>query len=132
MSDPQPPVRRFDVLSRSESGLTFVRERRGGVTRVLTPSELADFDDPKPCPQCAEQFGCEHYNCAGEELLSDTDVDEVVPAEWRGLARDHGLSRIDLQRLATLEFRDSQYAVPRGAVADLRMLELVLILNDDR
>src|SRR4030081_2237439 len=61
--------RRFDMLSSSESGLTYVREKRGGVMRVLTESELADFSDPPPCAQCAEQFGCEHFNCAGGAVL---------------------------------------------------------------
>ena len=32
------PFRRFDMLSKSASGLSYVRERRLGVTRVLTPS----------------------------------------------------------------------------------------------
>ena len=50
---------RFDILSSSESGLSYVREKRGGLMRVLTESELQDFNDPPPCPQCAEQFGCE-------------------------------------------------------------------------
>ena len=62
--------RRFDVLSKSASGLSYVRERRLGVTRVLTPSELEDFNDPPQCIECGEQFGCEHFNCAGEPLLT--------------------------------------------------------------
>ena len=44
---------RFDHLSRSESGLHYVREKKGGVARVLTDSELQDFNDPPPCPECA-------------------------------------------------------------------------------
>lgn len=130
MSDTQTPVRRFDVLSRSESGLTFVRERRGGVTRVLTPSELADFDDPRPCPECAEQFGCEHFNCAGEALLAEAEIEIAVPPEWRELAREHGLSVEDLGRLRTIERHEGEYFVAKDAGADLRTLELVLLLND--
>ena len=93
------PARRFDVLSKSDSGLHYVRERRGGVLRVLTESEMADFDDPPPCPVCAEQFGCEHFNCAGEPLLTDSEIDAGVPSEWLAFAREHGLSQPDIGRL---------------------------------
>ena len=43
MSSDDAPVTRFHLLSRSESGLSYVREKRGGVMRVLSESELADF-----------------------------------------------------------------------------------------
>src|SRR5919206_467002 len=62
---------RFEILSRSESGLHFVRETKSGIVRTLTEEELHDFEDPKPCEECGEQFGCDHYNCAGERLLDD-------------------------------------------------------------
>lgn len=132
MSD-EHPAKRFDLLSRSDSGLSYVRERRGGVTRVLTDEELAEFDDPKPCPECAEQFGCEHFNCAGEPLLGDGDVESAVPAEWRDFARDYGLSREDLGRLGTI-VRDAEgaYATTAPPPHDLRTLELVLLLNEAR
>ena len=94
------PFRRFDMLSKSASGLSYVRERRLGVTRVLTPSELEDFNDPPPCAECGEQFGCEHFNCAGEPLLTENEIDAEVPREWSTFARDYGVSRGDLVRLA--------------------------------
>ena len=123
---------RFDLLSRSTSGLTYVRERKGGVMRVLTESELADFNDPPPCPQCAEQFGCEHFNCAGEALIAEADLEAQVPAEWLGFARDHGLSARDLDRLRVIEEREGEYRVSGGAEADVRTMELVLLLNETR
>jgi hypothetical protein len=129
MSD-TPESKRFDILSRSDSGLSFVRERRGGVMRVLTESELADFGDPPPCPQCAEQFGCEHFNCAGEPLLSEAEVEAEVPGEWKGFARDTGVSRGDLLRLLAIERVDDEYRLASGTVADMRTLELVLLLNE--
>jgi hypothetical protein len=130
----KPSPSRFDILSRSDSGLSYVRERRGGVMRVLTESELADFGgDPPPCPQCAEQFGCEHYNCAGEPLLSDAETEAAVPDEWRGFARDHGVSRADLERLRLIERagEEGEYRLA-GGTADMRTLELVLLLNEAR
>lgn len=131
MSD-KPSPSRFDILSRSDSGLSFVRERKGGVMRVLTESELADFGDPPPCPQCAEQFGCEHFNCAGEPLLSESEVDAEVPGEWKNFARDIGLSRGDLVRLRVIEKagEEGEYRLVSGAAADMRTLELVLLLNE--
>ncbi|MCU1347447.1 MAG: hypothetical protein JWO56_477 [Acidobacteria bacterium] len=127
------PAKRFDLLSRSDSGLSYVRERRGGLTRVLTDAELADFDDPKPCPECAEQFGCEHFNCAGEPLFDDAAVETHVPAEWRSFARDYGLSREDLERLATIsQTAEGEYQAATAAPHDLRTLELVLLLNEAR
>jgi hypothetical protein len=126
------PVRRFDVLSRSDSGLHYVRERRGGVMRVLTASEVADFDDPPPCPQCAEQFGCEHYNCAGEALLTEAEIGSGVPREWMLFARDYGLSRPDLERLESIERTIEGEYRTTGADPDMRTLELVLLLNDAR
>lgn len=123
---------RFDLLSRSSSGLTFVREKKGGVMRVLTESELADFNDPPPCPQCAEQFGCEHFNCAGEALIGEAELESRVPAEWMAFAKEHGLSVPDLDRLRLIEEREGQYQVTGGASADMRTLELVLLLNETR
>lgn len=125
-------TKRFDLLSRSDSGLHYVRERRGGITRVLTESELADFDDPPPCPECAEQFGCEHFNCAGEPLLAEADIEAVVPREWQAFAKDYGLSREDLGRLAAIEVHEGEYRLAANAAADMRTRELVLLLNDAR
>lgn len=123
---------RFDILSRSESGLSYVRERRGGITRVLTESELQDFNDPPPCPECAEQFGCEHYNCAGEALLAESELD-VVPAEYLAFAREYGVSRADMERLKSI-VRDleGEYQLQPGTSADMRLQELVLLLNESR
>lgn len=120
------------MLSRSESGLAFVRERRGGVMRVLTASELADFDDPKPCPECAEQFGCEHFNCAGEPIIAETSIDEAVPPEWRAFAKEHGVSEQDLARLRAIEEHEGEYRVASGTTSDIRMMEIVLLLNSDQ
>jgi hypothetical protein len=126
------PVRRFDVLSKSDSGLHYVREKRGGILRVLTESEIADFDDPPPCPQCAEQFGCEHYNCAGEELFQEAEIAGAVPAQWTSFARDYGLSRNDLLRLTGIEQTNEGEYHATGVNADMRTQELVLLLNDAR
>ena len=124
---------RFDLLSRSDSGLTFVRERKGGITRVLTESELADFDDPAPCPECSEQFGCEHFNCAGEALLAEAEIDTVVPHEWQHFAKDYGVSQQDIERLRAIEQFEGEYRLAAGASsADMRTRELVLLLNDAR
>src|SRR5213080_2757474 len=128
---PDKPAR-FDLLSSSESGLTYVREKRGGVMRVLTESELADFADPPPCPQCAEQFGCEHFNCAGEPLLNDDESEQEVPAEWRPFARDFGVSRPDLERLRLIDRVEGEYRVRGETKPDMRTLEIVLLLNDAR
>jgi hypothetical protein len=124
--------RRFDMLSSSESGLTYVREKRGGVMRVLTESEIADFSDPPPCPQCAEQFGCEHFNCAGESLFSEAEVSTEVPAKWVTFARDYGLSRNDLERLGVIEQDIEGEYHTTAPDPDMRTLELVLLLNDNR
>lgn len=123
---------RFDHLSRSESGLHYVRERKGGVTRVLTDSELQDFNDPPPCPECAEQFGCEHFNCAGEPLLAETEIESSVPSEWRPFAKDYGVSLHDLDRLRLVEQHEGEWRLSGGATADMRTLELVLLLNEAR
>ncbi|HEX7150760.1 MAG TPA: hypothetical protein VF618_04665 [Thermoanaerobaculia bacterium] len=123
---------RFDLLSKSESGLTYVRERRGGVMRALTESELADFDDPKPCPECSEQFGCEHFNAAGEAMLTEAEVEAEVPPEWKSFAREEGLSRGDLERLKAVEQHEGEYRITHGTTADVRTLELVLLLNEAR
>lgn len=122
---------RFELLSKSNSGLTYVREKKGGVMRVLTESELADFDDPPPCPQCAEQFGCEHLNCAGEALLAESEHETVVPAEWMQFAKDNGVSREDLARLQNVEEHEGAYRVKNGVTADMRLLEIVLLLNEE-
>jgi hypothetical protein len=124
---------RFDLLSRSDSGLNYVREKRGGLMRVLTESELQDFNDPKPCPECAEQFGCDHYNCAAEPLLTEAQVDSDVPPEWRRFAHDYGISHEDLERLAKIEQVEGEYRLTAGtANADMRTQELMLLLNDAR
>lgn len=125
-----PATTRFDVLSTSTSGLSYVREKKGGVVRMLTESELADFSDPPPCPACAEQFGCEHRNCAGEPMLSDAEIDADVPPQWVAFARDHGVSREDLQRLGSIYAADGEYHAGPGA--DMRTHELVVLLNEDR
>lgn len=123
---------RFDILSRSSSGLHYVRERRGGLMRVLTESEIADFDDPAPCPECAEQFGCEHFNCAGEPLLSEAEIASDVPRDWLALAKDYGISREDLRRLQQVECFEGEWRLKGGVKSDVRMLELMLLLNDAR
>jgi len=129
MSDERPHNPRLEHLSVSDSGLHYVREKKSGVLRRLTESELNDFDDPPPCDQCGEQFGCDHYNCAREPLLSEPEIDADVPEQWRAFARLAGLSRNDLDRLAKIEQRDGEYhATPN---ADMRMQELVLLLNGE-
>ncbi len=127
---PEQKSERFDILSKSESGLQYVREKRGGLMRVLTESELADFNDPPPCPQCAEQFGCEHLNCAGEPLLSEGEFESEVPEAWMRFAKTHGVSRGDLERLKLIRLEGEEYRVASGANADMRTLEIVLLLND--
>lgn len=123
---------RFDILSSSESGLSYVREKRGGLMRVLTESELEDFNDPPPCPECAEQFGCEHINCAGEPLLSESELESDVPAEWLAFAKENGVSRGDLARLNLIERGGDAYRVASGVNADMRTMEIVILLNDAR
>src|ERR1043165_8114441 len=98
---------RFDILSRSESGLNYIRETKSGIVRTLTEEELHDLEDPKPCEQCGEQFGCDHYNCAGERLLEEAEIEAAVPPAWRELARTEGLSAADVARLATIR-RDAE------------------------
>lgn len=122
---------RFDILSRSESGLSFVRETKSGIVRTLTAEELRDFEDPKPCEECGEQFGCQHFNCAGERLLDDGEIDEAVPAAWRELAREEGLSRNDVARLQTIErTAEGQHHVAPDAASDMRSMELALLLDE--
>lgn len=123
---------RFDHLSRSESGLHYVREKRGGIARVLTDSELQDFNDPPPCPECAEQFGCEHFNCAGEPLLAESEIEGSVPAEWRGFAKNYGLSANDVERLRLVEQHEGEWRLRTAAAADMRTQELVILLNEAR
>ena len=122
---------RFDILSRSESGLTYVRERRSGIVRTLTEEDLRDFEDPKPCEECGEQFGCDHYNCAGERLLDDGEIDDAVPAEWRALARGEGLSRNDVARLQVItRTPEGKHQVAPDAASDMRTMELALLLDE--
>lgn len=126
------PFRKLEIISRSNSGLAYVRENRSGLMRVLTEEELHDFEDPRPCEECGEQFGCDHYNCAGERLFSEDELD-AVPGEWKLLARDAGLSRGDLDRLGVIQrSHEGEYRVADGAASDMRTLELVLLLNDDQ
>jgi len=120
------------MLSTSESGLNYVRERKGGVHRVLTPSELEEFQDPKPCEECGEQFGCEHFNCAGEPLLTEGEIQTDVPHDYLEFAKEYGLSRGDLVRLQAIEIADGEYRLHSGAASDMRTLELVLLLNEAR
>lgn len=130
MPDNDTPSRRFEMLSSSASGLTYVREKRGGNVRVLTESELADFNDPPPCPQCAEQFGCEHFNCAGEPILSEEEVEVDAPPQWLAFAKECGISRQDLDRLNSIEQHEGEYRASAGA--DMRAQELALLLNESR
>lgn len=123
---------RFDHLSRSESGLHYVREKRGGIARVLTESELQDFNDPPPCPECAEQFGCEHFNCAGEPLFAESEIEGSVPAEWLEFAKDYGVSRNDLERLRLVEQHEGEWRLKETEAVDMRTQELVLLLNEAR
>jgi hypothetical protein len=125
-------TKRFDLLSRSSSGLNYVRDRNANLMRVLTESELADFDDPPPCPECAEQFGCEHFNCAGEPLLAESEIEANVPAEWVTFARDHGVSVKDVERLRAIAQHEGEWVAPAGVEHDMRTLELVLLLNEER
>jgi hypothetical protein len=123
------PFRRLEILSRSNSGLAYVRENRSGLMRVLTEEELRDFEDPRPCEECGEQFGCDHYNCAGERLFAEDELD-AVPSQWQPYARDLGLSRGDLERLRVIErSHEGDFRVAPGAASDMRTLELVLLLN---
>jgi hypothetical protein len=130
--DSRMAFQRFDLLSKSASGLSYVRERRLGVTRVLTPSELEDFNDPPQCSECGEQFGCEHFNCAGEPLLPDAEIETDVPREWNAFAKDYGISRGDLARLERIECVDGEWRMKDHDAADMRTLELMLLLNEAR
>jgi len=125
-----PPFQRLEILSRSESGLSYVRERKSGILRMLTEEELSDFNDPPPCTECGEQFGCDHYNCAGEPLLREEEIDADVPAEWRTFAHDSGISRNDLLRLGCIEETEGEYRLQHDAESDMRTMELVLLLNE--
>jgi hypothetical protein len=128
----RPHNPRHELLSRSDSGLHYVREKKSGVLRQLTENELLDFDDPPPCAECGEQFGCEHINCAREVLLTDGEIEFEVPPQWQALARESGLSRADLTRLQSVEQHEGEYRLAAGAQSDMRMLELVLLLNEQR
>lgn len=129
MSDDRPHNPRLELLSRSDSGLHYVREKKSGILRRLTNEELSDFDDPPPCEHCGEQFGCDHYNCAREPLIDEFAIDAEVPEPWRAFAREAGVSREDLARLQLIEQRDGAYALAANAPSDMRTLELVLLLN---
>lgn len=130
MSEQRPHNPRHELLSRSDSGLHYVREKKSGVLRRLTDEELHDFDDPPPCEQCGEQFGCEHYNCAREPLLTEAQIEAEVPEQWRAFAREAGVSRNDLIRLNAIEQREGAYCIAPNAATDMRMQELVLLLNE--
>ena len=127
----RPQTPRFDYLSESESGLSYVREKRGGVTRVLTPSELDDFSDPPPCPSCAEQFGCEHFNCAGEPILDEAEVEHAATEQWKSFARLVGVSLQDLERLENIEPHEESWRIVPGVETDMRTQELLLLLQQD-
>lgn len=129
MPDDRPHNPRLELLSRSDSGLHYVRDKTG-VLRRLTEDELNDFDDPPPCEACGEQFGCEHINCAREPLLSETEIETDVPEQWRAFAKEAGVSRNDLERLRAIEQRDGEYHITPNATTDMRMQELVLLLNE--
>jgi len=128
----RPPFQRLEILSRSESGLAYVRERKSGILRMLTEEELRDFNDPPPCPECGEQFGCEHFNCAGEPLLSDDEIEHDVPPQWLAFAREAGISRQDLDRLRSIAEESGEFRVVPEAQSDMRTMELVLLLNEER
>ena len=121
MPDNDTPSRRFEMLSSSASGLTYVREKRGGNMRVLTESELADFNDPPPCP---------HFNCAGEPILSEDEIEADAPPQWLAFAKECGISRQDLDRLKSIEEHEGEYRASAGA--DMRAQELALLLNEAR
>lgn len=128
--DTHRPYERHEILSRSESGLHYVRERRSGILRRLTDDELADFNDPPPCERCGEQFGCDHFNCAREPMLTEADIESSVPEQWKRFAKEEGVSRNDIERLATIE-RDLEGVYrTKAASPDMRTLELVLVLNE--
>lgn len=131
MSEERPHNPRLELLSRSDSGLHYVREKKSGVLRRLTEDELQDFEDPAPCEQCGEQFGCEHYNCAREPLLTESEIESEVPGTWRAFAREAGLSRNDLERLVHIERGQDGYRVAANVPTDMRLQELVLLLNDE-
>lgn len=127
-----PQYERLEMLSTSESGLHYVREKKSGIVRQLTDDELRDFTDPPPCEECGEQFGCEHYNCAREPLLSEREIDAEVPPQLRTFARDNGVSRADLVRLQSIHAVEGEYRLDPGTGSDMRTLELMLLLNDSR
>jgi hypothetical protein len=123
---------KHEVLSRSESGLHYVRDRKSGILKQLTEEELREFSDPPPCEQCGEQFGCDHYNCAREPLLTDAEIEGLVPKDLLAFAKENGMSRNDLERLRVIEQSAGEYRVADGHSPDMRTLELVLELNAAR
>jgi hypothetical protein len=124
------PFEPLEHLSQSDSGIHFVRERKSGLLRQLTEEELKGFDDPPPCTKCGEQFGCDHYNCAREPMLDEAEVEREVPPEWRSFARDYGVSRSDLDRLRSIQRIEGEYRLSAPSPTDMRMQELVLLLNE--
>ena len=123
---------RHELLSRSESGISYVRDKKSGILKQLTEEELEEFKDPPPCEECGEQFGCDHYNVAREPLLSDAEIEESVPKELVAFAKENGMSRNDLDRLRVIEQSEGEYRVTNGHSPDMRTLELVLELNQAR
>ena len=102
------------------------------MTRVLTPSELEDFTDPPPCNELRRQFGCEHFNCAGEPLLPENESKRGVPRQWHPSRKDYGVSRDDLVRLRRIECSEGEFRMADHDTADMRTLELMLLLNEAR
>ncbi|HVS30959.1 MAG TPA: hypothetical protein VMS98_05840 [Thermoanaerobaculia bacterium] len=126
------PYERHEFLSRSESGIHYVRDRRSGILRRLTEEELRDLSDPPPCVECGEQFGCAHINCAREPMMAEGEVESEVPPEWLAFAREHGVSRNDVDRLRAIVSVAGEYAVAPGHSPDMRTLEMMLLLNESR
>ncbi len=53
-----------------------------------------------------------------------------MPREWTAFAKEYGVSRGDLDRLRLIEHRDGEYKPAAGVPHDMRLLELVLLLNE--
>jgi len=126
------PFQRLRILSSSESGIHYVRDTKNNLLRRLTHAELLDLNDPKPCATCGEQFGCEHFNLAGEPMLSDDELDTQVPLPWQSFARREGVSREDLTRLLTIRRSEDEgaFIFTNNDEHDLRALEILLLLNE--
>jgi hypothetical protein len=65
-------------------------------------------------------------------LLAETELEATVPLEWMAFAREHGLSRNDVDRLRVIELHEGEYRLADGTKPDMRVLELMLLLNDGR